>query len=73
MQQEKTLRLNKIDNKKVQCSLFEYKKLIRGVISGIPTDIPEEQIKDNITGAKVLEVKRLTTNRNERNATACLL
>lgn len=38
--------------------------MIQGVISGIPTDISEEQIKDNMTGAKVLEVKRLTTTRN---------
>ncbi len=57
MQQEKALRLNKIDSKRVQCSLFEYEKFIQGVISGIPTDISEEQIKDNMTGAKVLEVK----------------
>lgn len=56
--------MNKIDKTRVQCSLIEYKKVSRRVITGIPTDVSEEQMKDNMTGAKVLEVKRLTTTRN---------
>ncbi|KAL1251099.1 hypothetical protein QQF64_018895 [Cirrhinus molitorella] len=64
MQQEKAIELNRIDGKRVKCVLSENKMLIRGVITGIPVNVVEEQIRDNVTGAKVLEVKRLRTTRN---------
>lgn len=64
VQKEKALQMNKIDKTRVQCSLIEYKKVNRGVITGIPTDVSEEEMKDNMIGAKVLEVKRLSTTRN---------
>ena len=63
-QQGKAIRLNKINGKSVQCSVPEDKKLTRRVISGVPTVVSTDQIKDNVTGAKVLEARRLKTTRN---------
>lgn len=63
-QQEKAIELNRIDGKRIKCILTGNKALIRGVITGIPVNVTEEQIRDNVTGAKVLEVKRLKTTRN---------
>ena len=63
-QQGKAYRISKTDGKKVQCSLFEGKKIVQGVISGIPTAITEQQVKENVMGAKVIEAKRLKTTRN---------
>ncbi len=47
-----------------ECSLLDDRKLTRGVISGIPTVVSVDQIKDNVVGAKVLDSKRLKTTRN---------
>lgn len=63
-QQGKAIRLNRIDGKRVECSLLESKKYVWGVISGIPTAITEQQIKENVVGAKVIEVTRLRKTRN---------
>lgn len=45
--------------KKVLCSIPEKKNWVRGVLSGIPTDISAESIKESISGAAVKEVRRL--------------
>lgn len=45
--------------KKVICSIPEVKKWIRGVISGIPTEMSAEKIKESISGAEVKDVRRL--------------
>ena len=65
-QQGKALRLNKINGKNVQRSVPEDRKLIRGVISGVPIVVSADQIKDNVTGEKVLEARRLKTTRKMR-------
>ena len=44
-------------------SLPEERKFVRGIISGIPTVLPVELIKDNLERAKVVDVKRLKTTR----------
>ena len=65
MQQGKAIRVDKIEGKKVQCSIPEdRKKSTRGVISWIPTGVSTDQIKENVVGAKVLEARRLKANRN---------
>lgn len=43
---------------KVTCSMLERKQWVRGVISGVPTDILVEKIQKGITGAVVKEVRR---------------
>ena len=53
-----------MNGKNVQCSVPKDRKPNRGVISGVPTAVSTNQIKDNITGAKVLEARRLKTTRN---------
>jgi len=50
MQQEKALELNRINGKKIKCVSTGNKALVRGVITGIPVNVTEEQIKDNVTG-----------------------
>lgn len=44
-------------------SLVNERKVFRGVIVGIPVNVSVEAIKENITNAKVSEVKCLKTNR----------
>ncbi len=63
VQQGKCIRMNKMDGKQVQCTIPEDRKPTRGVISGIPTAVSVDQIKDNVEGAKVLEARRLKTTR----------
>lgn len=63
-QQGKANRLCKIDVKRVQCSLFEGKMIVWGVILEIPTAITEQQVRENVMGAKVIEAKHLKITRN---------
>lgn len=63
-QQGKAIKINKINGKKVHCSLMNDRKWVRGVITGIPVNVTAENIKGNVTNAKVSEARRLKTNRN---------
>lgn len=63
-QQKTILGLKSMIGIKVECSIPEEKKWIRGVMTGIPIDVSVEEIKRNITGATVKEVKRLKCFRN---------
>ena len=63
-QQGKAIRMSIVDDKKVQCSAFKSRKLVRGVVTGIPVRISEDDIKGNITNAKVSEVRRLKASWN---------
>lgn len=63
-QQNKATKLNKIEGQKVVVTKVENKKFVRGVISGVPIVVTIEQIRNNVTGAKVVEVKHLKTTRN---------
>ena len=44
-------------------SLVNERKVFRGVSVGIPVNVSAESIEENITNAKVSEVKCLKTNR----------
>lgn len=63
-QQRKATQVNKINNNKVKGSLVFDKKLVRGVISGIPLRESTDAVKENITNAKITDVKRLKTKRD---------
>ncbi|CAJ1084286.1 uncharacterized protein LOC113119923 [Xyrichtys novacula] len=63
-QQGKAIRMSRMEEKSVVCSMPEVKKVAVGVISNIPTAITCDEIRDNIEGARVLELQRLKTNRN---------
>ncbi|KAI2644031.1 Elongation factor Ts, mitochondrial [Labeo rohita] len=64
-QQKAALGIKLISGQKVICSIPEEKKWVKGVITGIPTDVAVEQIKKSLTGAAVIDVKRLKYIRNK--------
>ncbi len=63
-QQKKALGVKAIMGQNVICSVQEEKKWVKGVITGIPTEVTVEKIKRGLTGAAVIDVKRLKCNRN---------
>lgn len=64
-QQKTALRIKSMIGHKVECSVPEEKIWVRGVIiTGIPTDVSTEEVKKNITGASVKDVRRLKFVRN---------
>lgn len=63
-QQKSALDVKLMIGHKVICSIPEEKNWVRGVVSGISTDVTEEKIKKNITGAAVKFVRRLKCVRN---------
>lgn len=63
-QQRRALRMYKIDGKEVQCKLARSRKLVRGAVTGIPIRVSNDDVKENISNAKVSEVKRLKASRN---------
>ena len=58
-QQKMALGLKSLLGHKVVCSIPEEKTWVRGVITGIPTDVSAEKIIRNISGAAVKDVRRL--------------
>lgn len=63
-QQKKAIKVNKINGKKVKCSEVYDRKLIRGVITGIPVSESLNNVIEGITNAKIKEAKRLKTRWN---------
>lgn len=63
-QKNKALKLSKIEGEAVQGKVMENKTFVRGVITGIHTDVSIDEIKDNIEGGKVVDAKRLKITRN---------
>ena len=63
-QQGKAKTMSTVEGKKVECSLFSGRKLVRGVVTGIPVRISAEDVKGNITNARISDVKRMKANRN---------
>ncbi len=63
-QQKKALGVKSIMGQNVIYSVQEEKKWVKGVITGIPTEVTVEKIKRGLTGAAVIDVKRLKCNRN---------
>ncbi len=62
-QLKKAVKMSKIHGKPVQCSKANDKKLVRGVITGIPVNVQTDAIIANIKHVKVCEAKRLKTKR----------
>ena len=62
-QQGKAIRMSKINGKDVLCSLARDRNFVRGIVTGIPVNILEGDIKENIKNAIVSDVKRLKVNR----------
>lgn len=62
-QQKKAITVNKLNGKKVKCTVVFDKKLIRGVISGIPLSESISDVVGGIKNVKVKEAKRLKTKR----------
>ena len=62
-QQAKALGIKKLNGKDVKCNITGERR-VRGVITGIPVSISEEEIKDNMKRAKVSKVQRMKTNRD---------
>ncbi|XP_013885915.1 uncharacterized protein LOC106533973 [Austrofundulus limnaeus] len=63
-QNERALNVKRVLGENVRGRILDDKKYVRGVISGIPPDVPADEIKSNISGGKVVEAKRLKRNKN---------
>lgn len=61
---EKALKIEKILGERVSGKTLDRKTYVCGVISGIPPEVPTEEIKANMKGGKVVDVKRLKASRN---------
>lgn len=49
----------------VICSVSGEMKWVKGVITGIPTDVTVEKIKRGLTGDTVIDVKRMKCNKTK--------
>lgn len=49
----------------VSCTLMKTKPWVRGVITGIPTDVNTDKIKNCVKGGKVIGAKRLQYVKNK--------
>lgn len=63
-QKERALNIKKVLGENVKGRMLDNRKYVCGVISGISPDVPVDDIKTNISGGKVVEVKRLKRNKN---------
>lgn len=54
---ERALSLSKVLGENVSGKLLDSVKYLRGVITGIPPEVPVEEIKSNVSGGKVVEVR----------------
>lgn len=62
-QQKQAIKVNKLNGHKVLCSVAYDKKLVRGVISGVPLSESVDAVKKSVKNAKVKEARRLKTKR----------
>ena len=56
--------MSKVDGNKVQCSLMSNRRLVRGVVTGIPVRVSTDEVRENVKNVKISEVKRLIANRD---------
>ena len=63
-QQVGLMRCKTLMGKNVIPQIWEERGRVMGVISSVPTDLTEEEIKTNVRGAQVNKVKRLTYTRD---------
>lgn len=54
----KAQKLTKICGKKVEVAITDQSNVIKGVVYGVFADMTEKEIKDNVVGGDVVEVKR---------------
>ncbi|XP_026142685.1 deoxyuridine 5'-triphosphate nucleotidohydrolase, mitochondrial isoform X2 [Carassius auratus] len=64
-QQKKALSITSMLGLLVSCTLMKKKPWVRGVITGIPTDVNTDKIKSCVEGAKVVGAKRLQYVKNK--------
>lgn len=63
-QKDLLIKMTILEGKKIKCGLWEKKRIVQGVITGVPTELTNDEIMSNVTGAKVERVKRLMYNKN---------
>ena len=59
-QRDLLVKMTTLEGKNIKCGLWEKKRIVLGVITGVPTELTNDEIMRNVTGAKVERVKRLT-------------
>lgn len=64
-QQKRALSIKSMLGYQVSCTLYNRKPWVKGVITGIPTDVSTDTIKSCIDGGKVIGVKRLQYVKNK--------
>ena len=62
-QQKKAITVSRLNGKPIKCTIVFDRKLIRGVISGIPLSESISDVVEGIRNVKVKEAKRLKTKR----------
>lgn len=63
-QKVKALQIKSLAGYTVKCSSWKERRVVRGVVYGIPTEVTEEEIKRNVSNVKVSKVKRLQFTRD---------
>ena len=63
-QKDLLVKMTTLEGKKIKCVLWERKRIVQGVITGVSTELTNEEIMRNVTGARVERVKRLTYNKD---------
>lgn len=63
-QQERIMKMGSLDGGKIMVHIPGTAAKLRGVISNVPMEMSMEEVKKEIQGGKVIEVKRLQTNKS---------
>lgn len=63
-QQDEILKIETLDGVKIATHIPGKVANLRGVISNVPLEMTKEEVKKDIRGGKVLNVKRLQTNKD---------
>lgn len=64
VQQNGLMKCKSLLGKEVKPQVWEDRRKVMGVISGVSTEITEEEIRDNVRGVRVTRVKRLPFTRD---------
>lgn len=64
IQQQGLMKCNTLLGKEVKAQVWEERAKVMGVISGVSTEITEEEIRVNVRGVRVMRVKRLPFTRD---------
>lgn len=63
-QQKRAIKVGKLNGFEIKCTVASDRRLVKGVISGIPLSESVDVIKESITNVKVREARRLKTKRD---------